>query len=270
MTDGSPDLSRLVVFTDLDGTLLDHHTYAWDAARPALAALKAAGAALVLASSKTAAEVAELHSALGLADTPAIVENGAGLFQPGGRGADGTEYDRLLAALEGLPDDLRACFRGFAEMRDDEVATATGLAPEAAARARRRAFSEPGLWTGDSAQLDAFANRLAAEGIALRRGGRFVTLSFGATKADRMAEIAARLAASATLALGDAPNDVEMLEAADRGVIVRNDDGTGIPALAGEATGSIIRTTDAGPLGWNTAVLDFLSHATGEASRVDG
>ena len=31
----------VMVFTDLDGTLLDHDTYAFDAARPALAALTA-------------------------------------------------------------------------------------------------------------------------------------------------------------------------------------------------------------------------------------
>ncbi|MEM7522055.1 MAG: mannosyl-3-phosphoglycerate phosphatase, partial [Pseudomonadota bacterium] len=38
----------LCVFTDLDGTLLDHETYHWTAAAPALAALAAVNAPVIL------------------------------------------------------------------------------------------------------------------------------------------------------------------------------------------------------------------------------
>lgn len=265
-----PDRHRIVVFTDLDGTLLDHETYSWAPARPALAALKAHGAALVLASSKTAAEIAHLHSALGLGETPAIVENGAGLYEPGKERARAGDHARLCAALSALPQELRRHFKGFSDMNVEEVAAVTGLLAEAAARARARTFSEPGLWLGDSRERTAFIAALAANGIAAREGGRFLTLSFGATKADRMAEIAARLGAGQTLALGDAPNDVEMLETADHGVIIRNDHGPGIPPLAGEATGRITRSTVPGPTGWNAAVLDFLSAQPREAQRTNG
>ncbi len=34
---------HLIVFTDLDGTLLDHHSYSWRAASPAMAKLAANG-----------------------------------------------------------------------------------------------------------------------------------------------------------------------------------------------------------------------------------
>jgi mannosyl-3-phosphoglycerate phosphatase len=250
--------ARAVVFTDLDGTLLDHDTYAWDAAVPALDALKAAGVPLVLASSKTAAEIAELHAGLGLGETPAIVENGAGLFRPGADGGDDSAYRNLRRALEALPKELRVFFRGFGDMSAYEVADITGLSRDAAALARTRQHSEPGLWAGDAATLEAFLAALGAQGIAARRGGRFLTLSFGATKADRMAEIADALGATTSLALGDAPNDVEMLEAADAGVIVKNDHGPPLPRLAGEADGRIARTEAPGPAGWNRAVLDWL------------
>jgi len=86
-----------------------------------------------------------------------------------------------------------------------------------------------------------------------------------------MAEVAAGLGADVTLALGDAPNDVEMLEAADHGVIVRNDDGPGLPPLAGETTGRITRTELAGPAGWNIAVLEILNKlGAGEAQATNG
>jgi HAD superfamily hydrolase (TIGR01484 family) len=47
----------IVVFTDLDGTLLDHHTYEWTAARPALQRLTQTGTPCVFVTSKTRAEV---------------------------------------------------------------------------------------------------------------------------------------------------------------------------------------------------------------------
>ncbi len=250
---------RFLVFSDLDGTLLDHETYSFDAARPALAALAEAGCGVVLASSKTGPEIAQLRAAMGLAEWPAIVENGAGVLEPGAAPEAGAEYAQLRAWLEGLPGDMRGAFRGFGDMSDREVAEVTGLAPEAAALARQRGFTEPGLWTGNQEALDVFLERAAQAGITARRGGRFLTLSFGATKADRMAEIAARYAPEATVALGDAPNDVEMIEAADIGVIVRNPEAPGLPRLPKEEAGRIFRTQKSGPDGWNLAVLSILS-----------
>jgi hypothetical protein len=59
----SPKRLLPVVFSDLDGTLLDHETYSFDAARPGLDALKSRGIPLILASSKTRAEMQDLGTA---------------------------------------------------------------------------------------------------------------------------------------------------------------------------------------------------------------
>ncbi len=61
------------------------------------------------------------------------------------------------------------------------------------------------------------------------------------------------------MALGDAPNDIEMVEAADFGVIVANPAHAPLPALAGEADGRIIRTEKVGPAGWSEAVMRIVS-----------
>lgn len=234
---------RLLVFTDLDGTLLDHGSYDTGPAMPMLGRLARLGVPVILASSKTAAEIAGWQERLGLSHWPAIVENGAALLDGG---TDDSAYRRLRTALAGLA----APFRGFGDMTDAEVAACTGLSPADAARARRRSHSEPGLWQGDAAGLDRFLADLAALGITARRGGRFLTLSFGGTKAARMAELVARFAPDTTIALGDAPNDIEMLTAADRAIIVRNDGGPGIPPLPGEDQGRVLRTRAEGPSGW--------------------
>lgn len=265
----------LIVFTDLDGTLLDHESYSFAPARSALRRLAELQIPLVLASSKTAAEIVEIQKAVGCAAYPAIVENGAGILDPGHQPktclhmsngepfAEGAppelgRYPELLAAINEVSPYLRSLFEGFHDLGPDGIVAATGLSPEAAKLAARRQFSEPGLFYGGPDELTEFLRALGKLGVQARRGGRFLTLSFGGTKADRMDEIATRFGNPPRLALGDAPNDVEMLEAADHGVIIANAHGTPLPDLPGEAAGLIRRTALPGPTGWNSAVLDLL------------
>ena len=120
----------------------------------------------------------------------------------------------------------------------------------------------------------AFTQALHDAGIVAQRGGRFLTLSFGATKAGRMTEIADERRAPEpdllTVALGDAPNDIDMLEQADRGFIVRNDSHQGIPPLDGEKSGTIVRSAAAGPSGWNECVLSLVAGMNESAKEDDG
>ena len=46
-------MSSAVIYTDLDGTLLDHHTYSFDAARSTIAALSERGIPVIPCTSKT-------------------------------------------------------------------------------------------------------------------------------------------------------------------------------------------------------------------------
>ncbi len=61
-------MKSAMVFTDLDGSLLDHHSYSFVAREPALDHLRLASISVVPASSKTAAEILLLRDALGTTD----------------------------------------------------------------------------------------------------------------------------------------------------------------------------------------------------------
>lgn len=249
----------ILVFTDLDGTLIDHDTYRWEAAKPALDALRRIGAGVVLASSKTAPEISALRVDLQLEDWPAIVENGSGVLPPQTRVvSDGGRYDELRAVLDALPADLRSLYQGFGDLGPKQVAQITGLSPQSAVLACERAFSEPGLWHGDDAQKQDFIAALAEHGVIAQQGGRFLTLSFGGNKADQMRAITQRYAPEMTVALGDAPNDIAMLETADLGIVVANPHSARLPELAGENLGRIMRSTLIGPRGWNDSILTLL------------
>lgn len=256
----------LIIFTDLDGTLLDHETYDWAPAKPALNALLEHNIPLIMASSKTAAEIAVLRKAVGFEHCPAIVENGAGILPPGPfvDDQDPAAYRAVRDALADVTPSLRVHFTGFGDMSVEEIAEHTDLPLDAARLAACRSFSEPGIWRGDDAQRNAFTAELDNLGLKARYGGRYLTLSQGGTKAGRMAEIEAllKMPDAFQVALGDAPNDVEMLETADRGFIVMNAHANPLPRLTGEDDNRVTRTEQTGPTGWNDAVLSVLSQRT--------
>lgn len=253
---------RLLLFTDVDGTLLDAETYRPDAARPGLAAARAAGAPVILNTSKTEPETRVLAAELGL-DAPFAVENGGGIYVPPGHFGDGGEeglialgaaHADILAALGELADSFR--FRGISSMSDREVEAACGLPAGAVGAARERRFSEPLVWRDDRARLDEFAAALAGRGLVLRRGDRFVHVMGDTDKATAVARLAPRYRArwpgAVSVGLGNGPNDLGMLAAADVAVVIRNPNGRGI-----EYPGARVPAGH-GPAAWSRAVRALL------------
>ena len=53
----------ILIFTDLDGTLLDHHSYEFSSNKPLLSTLKAKGIAVVPNTSKTFSELLAFRKA---------------------------------------------------------------------------------------------------------------------------------------------------------------------------------------------------------------
>ncbi|WP_082181867.1 HAD-IIB family hydrolase [Aestuariivita boseongensis] len=249
----------MIVFTDLDGTLLDHSSYDYAPALPTLDRLRRAGIPLVLASSKTAAEMVPLRRELGFETCPLICENGAGVVAPGETGDEiAGPYSDLRKALDKVDPPLRICFEGFGDMEPARISEVTGLPLDQALLAARRAFSEPGIWTGSDTERDAFLAQLSYQGITARHGGRFLTLSFGATKADQMAHITAEMSRSVTISLGDAPNDADMLRAADYAIVLPNAQGHPVE-VAEDGGARVLRAALSGPAGWNAALGDLLT-----------
>jgi mannosyl-3-phosphoglycerate phosphatase len=265
----------LVVYSDLDGTLLDHHTYSFAPALPALDALKERGIPLVLCSSKTRAEMIPLHRELGL-EAPFIAENGGGVFAPEGNPLAGGDAWREAGegwrVLEiGLPiSELRSRAEGFlkrlglksfGQLSDREVAGLTGLSKQQAALARQREFNEPILPPSDETRGQELIAAAREAGLQVTRGGRFWHLLGGGDKgkAVRLLEVlyAKRDPELTTMALGDAPNDLPMLAAVDRPVLVAQAGGGHAPL---ELEG-LEREPLAGPAGFNHAVLAALRAA---------
>jgi mannosyl-3-phosphoglycerate phosphatase family protein len=254
-----------IVFTDLDGTLLDHHSYSYQAALPAIHYLQAQKIPLVLTTSKTQAEVCLLQQELQLS-SPFIVENGAGIYWPDSVGQQPIAHsmclprEHWLAVIEQLKPEFGQHFSHFAELSPKDIAELTGLSLADAERANQRAYGEPIHWYGDKSLKRLFIEQATSLGAKVLEGGRFLHMSGNVDKGKALQWVATRyqqLYATQvqTLVLGDSQNDVAMLNAADKAVIVRSPVHSP-PEL--QRPPSLI-TQHLGPEGWFEAINYFIA-----------
>ncbi|AFM26808.1 HAD-IIB family hydrolase [Desulfomonile tiedjei] len=274
---------KIVVFTDLDSTLLDTNTYSWAAARAALDALKRAHGHLVPVSSKTLVEMEPLHEALGFTD-PYVVENGGGIVVPpesrlketisfiaGSAGlvseqrasvwALGKSYEEVVAGLREISEETGVRLLGFSSMSDADVTCLTGLSLNDARKARARQFSEPFLIIEDVLpEAEPMEAAAAKRGLTVVKGGRFWHLmghnGKGAAVSSLIRAYTQLFGQVLTIGLGDSPNDLSFLEIVD------------VPVLLGmnrrlfrhsESSGKLRNYPRTGPEAWNQAVLEILS-----------
>ena len=148
---------KQIIFTDLDGTLLDRVTYSYDKSLAGINMLKRRGVPMIFCSAKTRAEQQVYRTDMGVSH-PFIVENGGAIFIPQNYFPFPFSYhkkvDNLLGIELGSPyeeirrllNEVRAKggfhFRGFGDMNVEEVAQATGLTIELARLAKQREYSE--------------------------------------------------------------------------------------------------------------------------------
>jgi mannosyl-3-phosphoglycerate phosphatase family protein len=270
--------NKPVVFTDLDGTLLDHETYSFKEALPALRLLRQRDIPLVVCSSKTRAEIEHLRGKLENTH-PFTSENGGGVFVPSGyfditpekygpgkynvQQEGGYQVIRLgarYAALRKALEELRGEgfeVRGFGDMTAEEVSALTGLSRQEAVMAKERDFDEPFIYRGT--ELKPLIEAIEAKGFHYTKG-RLLHILGDSSKGgavDILIDLfRGKHGEIVTMALGDSPNDREMLERADYPVIVRKPDRSYDPGL--DIPG-VIKAEGIGPAGWNSAILKLLS-----------
>mgnify|MGYP001172916235 CR=1 FL=1 len=268
----------LIIFSDLDGTLLDFATYDWTPAATAVAEVIRRGIPLVLCSSKTRAEQNFYRAELGIPD-PFIVENGSAIFIPRRafnfafayqRQIDGylvielgQPAEKIRAALQAIRQRTGLSFRGFSDLSLDEVSAVTGLAAAAAQRACAREYSETIVTPLSAAALATLQTELAADDLTLVSGGKFHTVT--SQHSDKGTAVALltnlyrqKYAHVTTLGLGDSANDRPLLAAVDEAYLLQKPDGRwqDVGDLAVE------RVTAVGPDGWRQAVLGRLAAET--------
>jgi len=234
----------LLIFTDLDGTLLDHHSYSYKGAAAALRRLRQLTIPLILTSSKTRMELQRLQERLGLHE-PFIAENGGGIFLPSDYITRDTQASEKSGRFRGIQlgrpysyirmvfEEIRPKYniRGFGDMPVEEIMRATGLDREDAMLARQRDFSEPFLFLTEP-RLQELQEEVAEHGLTVTCGGRFYHLMGSEQDKGRAVAETTRLFQAespgriTTVGLGDAENDFAMLKTVDIPVLIPKPDGS--------------------------------------------
>ncbi|WKN43223.1 HAD-IIB family hydrolase [Tunicatimonas pelagia] len=265
---------KTVVFTDLDGTLLNFQDYSYQTVEPLVHQLRQGKIPVVFCSSKTKAEQQHYRKALHNAD-PFIVENGSAIFVPEGyfsfSVADklsaqhqvvlesdfevivlGEKFSTVRAGIEQARQEIDVQLWGYADLSLAEIQEIIQLDKEFAQRAATRDFSET-LLTGDKSGegFRQFQDVLSSRGLSCVSGGKFHTVMGQGSDKGKAVQVLTELFKQEfgevhTIGLGDSANDLPLLRAVDVGYLVQKPDKTWL-ATDDER---IQKVTGVGPQGW--------------------
>jgi len=268
-------MNRIIIFTDLDGTLLDAENYSFTAAQDALNMLIRKNIPIIPCTSKTHLEVIEIQKKVGISD-PFIVENGSAIFFPKGyfmktqqpfkeiEGYQslilGREYKDILNFFYKWRENYDLKVTGVHEMPVEKVMELTALNYDEAETVKKRFFSEPFILNGDKNLPAAAVEEITRKGFRLLVGNRFYHLlgnSDKGTAVNQLLEMFKRKWKMDTLisiGIGDSMNDLEMLKAVDRPAIVKKPTGRHEERIKMD---NLMQTEGIGPAGWQEAVFRF-------------
>lgn len=269
---------RLVVVTDIDGSLLEPGTPSSHDERAALDFLAARGIPLVINSSRTRAEIERLHQTLQML-TPFISEHGSALFIPhgclpsvpdrarpavGGAVIEfGRRYHEVVDALRLTCRDLNVDIVGFAELAIEDVARELDVTIVEAQVAKLREYTELFRIVDESEiTRSRLFKALHRRGLRCWRTDRHHHL---ATATKDRAESLRTLKAlwreawgePFTIGVGDSEDDVAWLRHADIAVIVQNDR-AGVPSRVLSKLPTAHITQWPGRQGWSEAIFEFV------------
>jgi mannosyl-3-phosphoglycerate phosphatase len=263
---------RQIVFTDLDGTLLDSKTYSYQKSLAAINRLKENGIPVIFCSAKTRAEQEVYRRELGLSH-PFIAENGGAIFIP--RAYFSFPFDchkavddllaielaiprsrvrRLLVKI-GRENDFR--FKGLGDMNAADVAEITGLNLESAKLAQQREYDEPVEFDASGKDLSEFLSKLRQAGLNWSYGGRLHHVMGGGGKGEAVKILSGLYRRMwgkiRTVGLGNGLNDLPLLLQVDIPILVQKRDHSwedmNLPRLR--------KVQGVGPEGWSRAIVEI-------------
>lgn len=262
-----------MIFTDLDGTLLDRATYSYKQALEAVDLLQKKGIPIIFCSTKTRAEQEVYREELNITD-PFIVENGGAIFVPRDyfsfpidyhRAANsyfvielGIPHNRVREILKRVAREVGCHIQGFADMSPEEVARDTGLSLKFATLAKQREYDETFKIEDAAEKVKLVLNRIAEAGLTYTHGGTYYDAICGSDKGKATMILTQllrkKLGQIETIGIGDNQNDIPMLKAVDIPVLVQKPDHsweqTDLP--------NVRKVMGVGPQGWSRAINELV------------
>lgn len=234
-------VKKKVIFTDLDGTLLNKNTYSFKAAEHALEIIDNQEIPLIYVSSKTRAEIEKIRKKTNN-NHPFISENGGGIYIPIGYFSKspklkkykpnkennyniitlGKSHEKIIEVLNKIKRKIP--LTSFYEMTPSELAKDSDLTINQAKLAKKREYDEPFNLT-DKHDEKKIIRLIKKHKLHFTKGGRHYHI-LGNNDKGKAVKILIELlkkkyGSIETIAFGDAKNDKPMLEVVDKGFLIK-------------------------------------------------
>ena len=224
----------IVIFTDLDGSLLHRDTFKFDTIKDYIKSLVNKGVIIIPNSSKTEKEIEKFNEELGI-NLPYISENGSsihGLNLITSNFPDklilSREKEELFKIFENkVPEELKVKCLQVSKMSKKQQENILGQKDVKLKDALNRKYTLPFLFKGDKNEKNKLLKVLNSNSLTLQEGGRVLNLCDNINKVKSMNRVIKILKKTEdkikTIAVGDNYDDLDMLKSCDIPCLVFND-----------------------------------------------
>ena len=227
--------SSILIFTDLDGTLLNRDTFKFDSIKTFLKELKKKNIIIIPNSSKTEDEIIEFNKEANF-QFPFVSENGSIIHKLNflsNEFPDKITLAKNIHEIRNIFDkyinqDLKSKCKVISSLTISEQTKIFGLPENKLKQVYKRSCTIPIIFEGNDEEKLSLKNVLLKNGLDFKDGGRVINLGDRINKADAMKKIIQMLETKfkikpKTIAVGDNYNDLEMLQNSDIPCLVKND-----------------------------------------------
>ena len=224
----------LIIFTDLDGSLLHRDNFKFDAIKDYIKNLIDEGIIIIPNTSKTEKEIEEFIKELG-SNLPFISENGSSIHGLNLINSNfpnkivlSRDKQELIKVFDSkVPENLKAKCKFISKMKSKEQTNIFGLKDNNLKNALSRKYTIPFLFEGDKKEKNRLFNVLRSSSLTMQEGGRVLNLGDNTDKVKSMNQVLKiykKLESKIkVIAVGDNFNDLDMLRNCDIPCLVFND-----------------------------------------------
>ena len=249
---------KILIFTDLDGSLLDKETFKFDVIKDYFKELVRNGIIIIPNSSKTEAELLDFNEQNNL-DLSFITENGSsihGLNKIHHNLPDKIIISRTINEIrnvyeENISLDFKNKITNILELETEKQQKILGLPLNKINLAINRDYSLPIKFNGTEIEKNEFIKIMKNSGLTVQTGGRIINVCDNVNKSKAMSKALQLIRKQfddeiITIGVGDNENDIEMIKQTDYPCLVKNDnfDSSLINI------DNLIKSSEPSPLGW--------------------
>ena len=224
----------LIIFTDLDGSLLHRDNFKFDEIKDYIKNLIDNGVIIIPNTSKTEKEIEEFIKELGK-ELPFISENGSSIHGLNLINANfpnkiilSRDKEELIKIFDSkVPDNLKAKCKFISEMNSRQQNNIFGLQGNNLKNALNRKYTIPFLFEGDNLEKNKLLKILKSSSLTMQEGGRVLNLGDKTNKVKSMNQVLKIYRKVENkikvIGVGDNFNDLDMLRNCDIPCLVFND-----------------------------------------------